>query len=451
MSLATTSLVVGHPLVIEAHGVGTGKDLPIPPELAIVGGVAALVLSFVVLAFAWRTPRWEQSSGRPAPARLGQLVDSRWWGPLWQGVGMVFFLFFLSLLVFAPDLETNPAFLLFMTVWWVGLVPLSLVFGPAIKALSPARTLVGALHRFVGNDPEHGVRAYPAKLGYWPAAFGILAFTWFELVAPSNTELSSVRLWVLLWLAIAVVGGMVFGTTWLTFAEPFEAYSSLVAKMSIWGRDEHGTLVMRSPLANLATTVPHHGLTALVAILFGSTAFDSFRESPTWVRFLQSNDVSVFWINSTMLVAFWVVAGALFALGVMATGVDPSTRRSRLPNLLAHSVVPIIVGYMFAHYLTALVEGGQSMLALMSDPYGTGADFFGLGNLHVNYWLSNHPTFLAVIKVLGVVVGHVVGVVAAHDRALALLPTKHQIVGQLSLLVTMVAFTGGGLYFLFAA
>ena len=49
------------------------------------------------------------------------------------------------------------------------------------------------------------------------------------------------------------------------------------------------------------------------------------------------------------------------------------------------------------------------------------------------------------------VLGHVVGVVAAHDRAIGLLPRRHQLTGQLSLLVAMVAFTVGGLYLLFAA
>ncbi len=47
--------------------------------------------------------------------------------------------------------------------------------------------------------------------------------------------------------------------------------------------------------------------------------------------------------------------------------------------------------------------------------------------------------------------GHVVAVVAAHDRALTVLPEKHQVTGQLPLLFAMVAFTIGGLYLLFAA
>jgi hypothetical protein len=135
----------------------------------------------------------------------------------------------------------------------------------------------------------------------------------------------------------------------------------------------------------------------------------------------------------------------------MLTGVDDDLRRVELPNLFAHSVVPIIVGYIVAHYLTYLVVVGQSTLIQASDPLGNGSDLLGTGDWRVNYWLTSQPTLLADIKVVSVVLGHVLGVVAAHDRAVRLLPLRHQLTGQLPLLFAMVAFTVGGLYLLFAA
>jgi hypothetical protein len=45
----------------------------------------------------------------------------------------------------------------------------------------------------------------------------------------------------------------------------------------------------------------------------------------------------------------------------------------------------------------------------------------------------------------------VAAAVAAHDRAIALLPRRHQVTGQLPLLVVMVGYTAGGLYLLFNA
>ena len=52
------------------HGLGGAKDLPIPLGLAVAGGIASLVVSFCVLALAWRTPRYQQPGGRPAPRWL---------------------------------------------------------------------------------------------------------------------------------------------------------------------------------------------------------------------------------------------------------------------------------------------------------------------------------------------------------------------------------------------
>ena len=113
--------------------------------------------------------------------------------------------------------------------------------------------------------------------------------------------------------------------------------------------------------------------------------------------------------------------------------------------------MPIIVGYIVAHYLTYLVEYGQQTFIQVSDPFSNGSNWFGTADWRANYWFTYHPTLLANIKVLAVILGHVVGVVAAHDRAIRLLPKRHQLTGQLPLLVAMIAFTVGGLLLLFAA
>ena len=116
--------------------------------------------------------------------------------------------------------------------------------------------------------------------------------------------------------------------------------------------------------------------------------------------------------------------------------------------MLAHSVIPIVVAYITAHYLSYFVEQGQSTLMQLSDPMVRGDNLLGTANWSVNYWLSFHPSLLAVIKVLAVITGHIVGVIAAHDRAIQLLPPRHHVTGQLGMLVVMVCYTGAGLYLL---
>ena len=434
-----------------AHGLGGPADLPISSELAIAGGVAALVVSFTVLALAWRTPRYDSTtSGRPAPAGLARLVDSSAYAVSLRVAGMLVFGWFVLAAVFGRDLLTNPVFGMFYVWWWVGLVPVSVLFGPVWKAISPVRTINAVFARVSGSDPDRGLFDYPARLGHWPAAAGLFAFVWIELVYPHMSELGPVRLWCAAYLAVMLLGGALFGSVFYEKADPFEVYSSLCAKLSIWGRRD-GVLVVRSPLANLDTVAPLPGLVAVVGVLFGSTAYDSFRDSLLWIRFTQESSTSTFLLNNLALLLFCAGVAVILAIGSAATGVGRGTRRRELPALFAHSVVPIIVGYIAAHYVSYLVEVGWDTLILASDPLSTGSDWLGTGDLDRLSWLSFHPTALAWIKVVAVVVGHVVAVVAAHDRAVRVLPKQHQVTGQLPMLAAMIAFTVGGLYLLFAA
>ena len=436
---------------IQAHGLGGAKDLPISSELAIAGAVAALVVSFTVLAIAWREPRYDSAtSGRPAPAWLDRFTSSRALAIALRTLGMVFFLYVGAAAVFGKDTLVNPFLGVFYLYLWVGLVPASLLFGPFFKAVSPARTISMLFAKISGVPEGQGLYVYPARLGYWPAAAGLLAFVWLELVYPHATDLGPARLWAAAYLGIMLIGSAIWGTTFLERADPFEVYSSLVAKLSIWGHRD-GVLVIRSPLANLDTVVPRPGLVAVVGVLFGSTAFDSFRESTSWLKLVQSMSVSRIGPDTLALLGFSAGVALILTMATMATGVTSDTSRRLLPDLFAHSVVPIIVGYIVAHYVTFFVEYGQTTLIQLSDPFSRGDNYLGTAGLQINYWLSEHPTFLAVTKVAAVVLGHVVGVVAAHDRAIRLLPARHHLTGQLPLLLAMVGFTAGGLYLLFAA
>ena len=431
------------------HGIGGAKDLPISPELAIAGAVAALTVSFTVLAVAWRKPRYDGvERGRVTGVRVPTEVP--WVAALLRVVGMVVFLYAALTGVLGKDLLINPVFGMFYVWWWVGLPLLSVLLGPVWRAISPVRTINLLFAQVSGGDPDRGMFDYPARLGYWPAAVGLFAFVWMELVYPYSTELASVRLWCSVYVALMLIGGALFGSTFYQRADPFEVYSTLAGKLSVWGSRD-GKVVVRSPLAGVATVEAAPGLVGVVAVLFGSTAFDSFRDSIRWVNVVQGSNHSPYLMNNLGLLAFCLGVGLIFAVGTMSSGVEPGFDRRTLPDLFAHSVVPIIIGYIVANYLTFWFETGQQTLIQASDPLSTGANYLGTGNWSINYWLSLHPTLLANLKVISVVTGHVLGVISAHDRAVKLLPKRHQLIGQLPLLFAMVAFTVGGLYLLFAA
>lgn len=435
--------------IVEAHGIGGQQDLPISLGLAISGAVAALVVSFTVLAVAWRSPRFDAAtSGRPAPAWLHRIVVSAPFKVGLRVVGFALFAFTAMAAIFGKNLLTNPAFGIYYVLLWVGVPLLSVVVGPFWKAISPVRTINWVFAKLSGSDPETGVFEYPERLGYWPAAIALYAFVWMELVYSNPTDLASVRFWCAAYVAVMLIGGALFGNRFYERADPFEVFSSLTAKLSIWSiRDER--LIVRSPLANLDSIDVRPGLVGVAGVLFGSTAFDSFRESTRWVKFIQGSDISGHVLNNLGLLGFCLLAITVFAVGSMLTPVD-RVRRGELPDQFAHSIVPIVVGYFIAHYFRYAFEVGQQTLIYASDPLSKGQDWLGTGNLTVDYWFTFHTTLLANIKVAAVVIGHVLGVVAAHDRAIKLLPRKHQLTGQLALLVAMIVFTAGGLYLLFA-
>ena len=194
------------------------------------------------------------------------------------------------------------------------------------------------------------------------------------------------------------------------------------------------------------------GTVAVLAVLLGSTAFDSFSATPQWRGFVDqhtASEVAATLLRTAGLLVFAGVVAVTFWLAARTTGGVDARRRRELPGLMAHSLIPIVIGYVFAHYLSYLVERGQQTIILLADPLGRGWNLLGPGDAEVNYVLSLHPSVLATIKVGCVVAGHVAAVIAAHDRALRLLPTGHQLTGQLAMMLVMVGYTFTGLYLLF--
>jgi hypothetical protein len=441
--------------MVFAHGIGGAKDLPIPAGYAMAGAGAALAVSFVVLALAWRTPRFDAArNGRPAPAWLVTVVAAPGFTVALRVLGLAFFAYVGWAAVVGPDLLTNPTFGVVYVLLWVGIVPMSLLFGPFYRAVNPLRTLHLVLARLTGGRADQGLVTLPRWVGYWPAALGLLAFVWLELVYPGSTYLTPVRLWFAAYIAVVIIGAALFGDGWISRADPFEVYSTLVGHLSVFGRlgeNGDGALVLRTPLGNLDGVRERPGLVGVVAVLFGSTAFDSFKDSTEWLTFTQSVSMSSTWLNFAALVVSCAVVGGTFAAATMATGVEHGLVRRTLPDRFAHSVVPIVVGYVVAHYLSYLVEVGQQTVVQLSDPLSKGWNLLGTAHWSVSYWITEHPTFLAVLKVASVVTGHVLGVIAAHDRAVRLLPERHQLTGQLPLLFVMVFYTVTGLYLLFGA
>jgi hypothetical protein len=143
--------------------------------------------------------------------------------------------------------------------------------------------------------------------------------------------------------------------------------------------------------------------------------------------------------------------GGLYLLG--AAGMHDVDRRHSTHELVdrfAHTLLPIALAYVVAHYFSLLAYQGQAMDYLVSDPLGRGDDFFGTASAGIDYtWITT--TGIWYVQVAALVLGHVAGLTLAHDRALATYEEPRAATrSQYWMLAVMVAFTSLGLWLLSA-
>jgi hypothetical protein len=435
-------------MLIPLHGIASRRDLPLPFSFVVIGAVLALVISFAILIYAWRQPRFERVGGRPMPG-LTAVVDHPIVRLIARVLVLATYLWAGLAMMAGQDLLTNPTFG-FVYVWmWVGLVPISLLLGQFWRATNPLRTIHRGLCALARVDPEQGLVTLPSRVGVWPAAAGLFGFGWLELVQPDRTTLAVLRLWALAWLVILVLGAIVFGQRWIGAADPFEAYASTLAQMSIW-RLVGDQLRLVNPLAGLNAWRAPPGATAVVAALLGSTAFDSFTNTSWWIGAVQSSNVpTVVWATGGLLIMI-IIVFVSFSLATAWMGHYGNRPAAEYPRLMVGSLLPIVLGYVVAHYATLLIVEGQRTAINFSDPLGRGWNVFGSAEMGVNSAIFNHPMAIAMVQLCAIVGGHVLGIVCAHEKAVVLLPPDRAVRGQWPLLLVMIGYTCAGLLLLFS-
>jgi hypothetical protein len=433
---------------LPAHGVGSREDLPLPFHLLLIGAGLALVVSFVALGALWKQPRLRPEDGRLLPMSLALALDSAAVRGLFVIASLAITGWTLLALVLGKDNANNPVPSVVYVWLWVGLAFISMVFGGIWRLVNPVRWLHRGILAALRIEKDFALAEY--RLGYWPAATGLLAFAWLELIAPNNADLPVLRIAVLGYLVVSLMLAMAFGDPYLRRGDPFTAWSSLYGTLSPLGRRADRRWVFRTPLHGPLELDAAPGLLAVTSVMLGTTAYDGFSGETRWYSFVQSSSLPArVWETGALVTFSLIVAASLYAAAILSARLAGVSVRG-VATAFAPSLIPIAAGYLIAHYWSLWVWEGTNGLAKMSDPLGTGANWLGTGSISPSAPLIA-PGLVAGIQVVAIITGHVLGVVAAHERAVSLFPRRAAVLGQVPLLVLMVGYTVGGLTLLFSS
>ena len=433
---------------LPAHGVGSRQDLPLPFTAVLIGAATALLVSFVALGFLWPEPALHADSGHPLSARPARTLSSSVLKVVMVTLALLLAAWTAMALTFGVDDAHNPVPYVVYVWLWSGLAVLSLIFGPIWAWLNPIRWLHDGLTRLARLDPESSMTTW--STGYWPAALGLFAFTWLELIAPDRSTLPVLRVAIGLFVLIDLLGALVFGRGWFSRGDPFEVWSRLYGSLSPLARRPDGVWVLRTPLHGANAVPVENGLLATASVMLGGTAYDGFSSEPRWYTFVQSSALpSELLMTAGLLGMCLIVALSLHLASAVSARLAGIPVRG-LAAQFAPSLLPIAAGYLVAHYWSLLIFEGQNTLIRLSDPLGIGANWLGTAGLTANADLLQ-PTLVATIQVVAIVTGHVLGVILAHERAVTLFERRVAVMGQVPLLLLMVGYTCGGLLLLFSS
>ena len=448
-----------------AHAGHQGFVLLLPTEYYIAGGTLAVAASFVLLLLVPAVTVHRIGAGHVELCRVPRL-------PTTAASFIAFTLLVLLLLAGlsgSRDPLANPLPLAVWTLWWVGLTVVQAFLGDLWAALNPWLAPYRLLRRLDGRSAadDRPPLAYPSWLGYWPAVLGFLGFAWFELVDPAPDDPARLAVAAAVYFAVTLAGMLLFGErAWLGRAECFSVFFgfvALLAPLHVEHTDGRRRLVLTFPGAALARAdaLPASGM-LLVLLTLATVSFDGLNKTFWWLDLGSINPLEfpgrteVMSRNSLGLVGMWVALGVAYGLAI-ALGCRLAGGRVGVKDAfgaIVLSILPISIGYHFAHYLTAFMVNGQYALLAFSDPFALGWDLLGMGGYQVTTsFLSNYDSVSIIWKLqaAGVVAGHVLAVSLAHLIAVERFgSTRAVLASQLPLAALMVGYTLFGLWLLAA-
>lgn len=435
-----------------AHATEQSFVLLLPTELYTAAGVGAVVLTVVALALippkmTLRIFATVDRSRRPLRRHVGTAISL---------ASLAFFVCLLILGFAGPrDPLHNPLPLFVWTIWWILMPVIQAVFGDVWKILNPWTGLYDLLPRAASGRARAKL---PETFGAWPGVMTLFGFASFTLAYPAPDDPDRLAWFAAGYWAFTFAGMVAFGKDeWLSRCECLTMLLGYFARLAPV-RAEGESLRIGVPGWKICQSPPaEFGAAVFALALLAVGSFDGLNETFWWLARLDINPLefpgrsavviqTVFGIAFAIMLLSAVFVGCVWA-GHRLAGPDAS-EGTTLPVCIgrfALSILPIALGYHFAHYLTSFMVNGQYAIAAASDPLDSGRDLLGLGAFSVTTGFFNTLATVRMIwlaQCIAVVLGHICAVLLAHAIAVDLYGrARSAAASQIPLAALMVLYT----------
>ena len=480
---------------VAAHAFGQRYDLPIPLNYFLVGAVATVFLSFVLIGLFVHPPRRAERFGYPrldllnVPI-LGAVLSNPIVHMVIRTVSVLMFLLLLVVGFFGTDRAVDnlsPTFI--WIIWWVGMGYVVALVGNVWVFINPWKITFEWYRRLRGffvksDEPEDPPFTYPEELGVWPALLLFFLFAWAENVYTGAFRPFTLSVMVVMYSIVMWVGMAAFGKhVWLRNGEAFTVLFGYFSRFSptelrVTNRDvcrgctsecqlesecvdcydcyeyaapEDRQLNLRPFAVGLALQERVSVATAAFVVLaLATVSFDGFQDTETWANL--RTDMLSFATSDVVDTVALALAPALFAVVYLgfAWGIRTLSGEEsgviEVASAYVFSLVPIALAYNLAHFITLLLIQGQLVIPLASDPFGFGWNIFGTAEYRLNLDIIGAKA-VWFISLAAIVLGHVISVYLAHVISLRRASSSSDALrGQIPMLALMIVYTATSLW-----
>ncbi len=442
--LATVAVLVVGVGSVSAHNLpanATRFSAPIPLYYLYGGGGLVVFVTAVASAWVIRTPTRHERSYTLLSARVSRLV--------------VFVAQLLAIVVFAAvvfrgvfglqNQATNVATLLAWAVVFDGFALVAALFGTPWRVVAPWNALYDFLSALEGTEVKAAdvdvswLDQVPALLGF------VVVIGIFENLTNVPESPAETAVLLIVYTLVVFIGTILVGRDWVEQTDFIGVFLRLFARVAPVriAIDDGLRVTFRPPWEGTSRPVTTIGAVAFVVATVFTISFDGFTSTPEFRGLL-------FWTHDVLPLSFGATGIFLYVVGFLAFLAAYALALALVARLgddeflpaakgFAPTVLPIAVGYEFAHYSTYVVKNAAQLVVVALGGVGVHVALSPLG------WLSV-PTYWK-FEVVAIVVGHAVAVVAAHYAALRRYPDRRTAWrAHVPLVVLMVGYTALSLW-----